>query len=104
MQEKAESDKAFREEELNIRKKGRNQSCSISSNVAPAAILLASNDPTAGSTAETESTPADVNGTAKSGIDVCFGKTLVKRVTQKRQRSVSFQLSFTARSVRLIGM
>ena len=61
-------------------KRRRNQSCSIPSNVHPAAILLASNDPTAGSTAATESTHADVNGTAKSGSDVCFGKTLVKRV------------------------
>ena len=41
---------------------------------------LLHNDPTAGSTAATESTHADVNGTAKSGNDVCFGKTLVKRV------------------------
>ena len=86
------------------KKRRRNQSCSILSNVHPAAILLASNDPTAGSTAATESTHADVNGTAKSGNDVCFGKTLVKRVTQKSHISVSFHLNFTARSVRLKGM
>ena len=83
-----------------MEKRRRTQSCSIPINVHPAAIHLASNDPTAA----TESTHADVNGTAKSGNDVCFGKTLVKRVTQKSHRSVSFHLSFTARSVRLKGM
>ena len=38
MQEKAESGKTFREEQLKIRKKKRNQSCSIPSYVHPAAM------------------------------------------------------------------
>ena len=105
MQEKAESDMALREEELKIRKKRRrNKRCSVPSNVHPTAIRLAGNGPTAGSTAATESTHADVNGTAKSGNDVCLRKTLAKRVTQKslgffKNRSVSLHVSFTARSV-----
>ena len=65
-------------DEKDEKKRRRNKSFSVPSNVHTAAILLAGN----GSTAATESTNADVNGTAKSG-NVCDRKPFVKRVTEK---------------------
>ena len=96
MQEKAKSDMALREEELKMRKK--ETSCSVPSNVHPAGIRLASNGPTAGSTAATESAHADVNSTAKTMVYV-----LEKLLRKERLKRV-WDFLRTARNIRLKGM
>ncbi|CAH3187800.1 unnamed protein product, partial [Porites evermanni] len=81
MQEKAESDKAFREEELKIRKKEEETKAAQFQAMftQQQSFLQAMTQQEAQQQQQNQHMHADVNGTAKSGSDVCFGKTLVKR-------------------------
>lgn len=105
MQEKAESDMAFREEELKIRKKEEETKAAQFQAMftQQQSFLQAMTQQQAQQQQQNQHMQMLMAQQNQAMMSV-FEITLVKRVTQKSHISVSFHLNFTARSVRLKGM